>query len=116
MAVHTRAQKDGTKVGIMKLHEVEGNHKDWNQLDFLIVTVRDAPTLREGKDGGKEIECRLRGRGAAAVQYCTTMREGRRVFWLWLRCFVHMCAATVTSLSLSPPTNFQLQLLSGCPI
>ena len=39
-------------------------------------------------------------------------KEGRKegVLWRWLRCFVHMCAATVTSLSLSPPTsNFFLR-------
>ena len=80
-AVHTMAEKDGTKVGIMKLHEVEGNHKDWNQFDFLIVTVRDAPTLREGKDGGKEIECRLRGRGGGTVLY---YNEGRKACFLAL--------------------------------
>ena len=86
-------------------------------------------------EAGTGIECHqketLRCGSAPVLWHNNNRREGylfrasrewrrRKALFgsLWLRCFVHMCAATVTSLSLSPPTSslYQLYLIASSRI
>ena len=98
--------------------------------DVFIAAVRGAPRVVKQAQESSAIR-RKRCDAAPVLWHNNNRREGylfrasrewrrRKALFgsLWLRCFVHMCAATVTSLSLSPPTSslYQLYLIASSRI